>query len=148
MAELMKDGYSTTITLANLDSSAFIAVLEEKSLTPPGVDGGDAIDTTTMRNNNYKTKAAQSLKEMLNASFTAAYNPEAYNDIVGEINVVQKITVSFPGSLGEIVFWGFVKSFTPNEHTPGEQPTAEIEIVPTSENSAGSETEVSFVSVT
>ena len=129
---MLKDGYQTTVSFSDATSgaSAVLGVMEEKEVTPPGIDGGDGIDISTMRNTTWKTKWNQSLKELMNASFTAAYDAGEISEVSDMINVNQQITVNFSDE-SSITFYGFLKSFTPNACTPGEQPTAECEIVPT-----------------
>jgi hypothetical protein len=129
------DGYQCLIAFAqDADVS-----LWEKSVTPPGIDGGDPVDTSTMHNTTYRTKAARQLKELTNGSFTAAYDPQVYDQIVSLINVEGWITVHFPDG-STLDFMGYLKSFTPGEIVEGSQPEAECEIVCTNENSTGAET--------
>ena len=135
MARRIDDGFSTIISFENYPSIK----LWEKTLTPPGVDGGGAVDTTTMRNTAWRTMNPKKLKTMTDSSFTAAYDPAVYSDIVDACNETQRITVTFPDE-STILFWGYINSFTPNENTEGEQPTASVAIVATNQNDAGVET--------
>jgi len=136
-AGTLKDGFGITITFAGHD---FSLVLDPTSITPPGVDGGDPIDTTTHSNTAYRTKHPRSLKEITDASMTVVYDPDAWADIEAAINDNVAITFNFPGaSNGQVVVYGYLKSFTPNEYVEGEQATAECVIVVTNDN-AGTET--------
>jgi len=129
------DGYQCLIAFAqDADVS-----LWEKAVTPPGIDGGDAVETSTMHNTTYRTKAARQLKELTDASFTAAYDPAVYDQIVALINVEGWITIHFPDG-STLDFMGYLKSFAPGEIVEGSQPEAECEIVCTNENSTGAET--------
>ncbi len=129
MANRLDDGFATTISLANGTT------LFEKSVTPPGLDGGGSIDTTTMRNTLYRTMSPKSLITLSECSVTVAYDPAAYTTLIGALNTNQIITVTFPDA-STIAFWGWLNSFTPGENTEGEQPTAEITIIPSNHDNA------------
>lgn len=133
----LTDGHSTTITFA-ADGTI---ELKEISVTPPGVDGGGAIDITTMDNTTWRTKAAKSLADITDGSFTAAYDPVVYSDIVTNlINKNGSITVNFSDG-SNVVFKGYLNTFTPNEVSEGERPTAACTIVITNvDETDGSET--------
>ena len=55
------------------------------------------------------------------------------------VNSNQLITITFPGA-ETLAFWGWIDEFTPNAHVEGEQPTAELTIQPSNQNSSGVET--------
>jgi len=129
------DGHQTLITFA-ADSDVKIW---EKTITPPGVDGGGANDTTTMRNTMWRTMAPKKLKTLTNSSATVAYDPVFYNEAVAMINVNQLITFIFPDS-SEIAIWGWLNTFTPGEVVEGSQPTAECVIIPSNQNTTQIET--------
>src|SRR5574343_413431 len=123
-AGTMKDGMGIVMSFA--DFGDLFLHLDPTSITSPGVDGGDAIDNTTLTNSAWRTKTAKALIEYTNASFTAAYDPAAYSQAILAVNVNNAITVTFPDG-SSIQFYGYLKSFTPGEMTEGEQPTAECE---------------------
>lgn len=129
------DGFSTLVTLANAPSIK----LYEKEVTPPGVSGGGANDTTTMRNTAWRTNAPKKLKSLSAMKFTAAYDPAVYDDIVANVNVNQEITVTFADG-STLKFWGWINEFTPGAAKEGEQPTADVSIEPSNRNASGAET--------
>lgn len=131
----LTDGYQTLISFA-ADTDV---LLYEKQVTPPGVDGGDPIDQTTMRNSDWRTAAPRSLKMLTNGSMTVAYDPATYDEVMALINTNTLITVTLPNG-GTWAFYGYLKSFVPSELTEGEQPEAECEIIPTLRNGSGVET--------
>ncbi len=131
----LDDGFSTKIAFAADPDVSFW----EKTVTPPGVEGGDAIEQTTMFNTAWRTFAARALKTLTDSSVTAAYDPKVYDQIIALINVEGLITVHFPDA-STIDFYGFLKDFTPGENSEGEQPEADITIIATNINpSTGAE---------
>lgn len=130
----LDDGMKTLITLGNNPSIR----LWEKSVTPPAIVGGGAVDTTTMRNMAWRTQAPKKLKTLGNMSVTVAYASYAYHEIIQQVGVVQEITITFPDS-SSIVFRGWVDEFTPGENVEGEQPTATLTIISANLDSDGEE---------
>lgn len=117
--DMLRNGYQTLITfeaVADVD-------LWERTVTPPGFEGGDPIDTTTMFNAKYKTKAMQALIEMLQGGITCGYDPAALSatQIEALINVETTITVHFPDG-SSWAFYGALRSATPNANANGTLP--------------------------
>ena len=129
------DGFATLIEFSE-DSDV---QMWEKEVTPPGVSGGGENDTSTMRNTAWRTRSPKGLKTLSNSSFVAAYDPAVYDEIVAMCNVNQQITVTFPDD-STLTFWGWIDEFTPNAAVEGEQPTAEVTIIPSNQNASGTET--------
>ena len=139
---IMEDGFSTTISFSSseLSSSGVLTLyMQEKEVTPPGVDGGEKIDVTTMRNTSWRTFAPRNLKTLMEAPINVAWDPGLYDEMNNMINDNQSITITLPDT-ATIVFWGFVKSFTPSAHVEGSQPMASVSIEPTNRNASGAET--------
>lgn len=130
----MDDGFSTKITFAADPDVA----LWEKSITPPGLDGGDPIDTTTMFNTDLRTKALRQLMEMKESSFTAAYRAGTLPQLIALINVLTVITLTFPNGK-TWAFWGGLTKFEPGPLEEGTFPEATCTIAPTNEDTAGNE---------
>lgn len=122
----LKDGFSTKITFATDDNIEFW----EKSVKPPGIDGGDSIPQTTMHNTAWRTMAPRQLKTLTESSTTVAYDPVLYTSILALINVETTITVTFPDG-STLAFYGFLQKFEPSELKEGEQPEASVTITPT-----------------
>lgn len=127
----LDNGYRTLITLAIDTNIEFWEI----TVTPPGIDGGDEIDTTTMHNDTWRTKSARTLKDMTECSVTAAYDPSIYTAILAAINVETTITVTFPDG-STLAFFGYVKSFEPGALEEGTMPECTITIVPTNVDSS------------
>lgn len=131
---LQNDGFSTQIAFAQ---DANIS-LWEKTITPPGVDGGGEIDITTMINTAYRTKAPKSLITLTEVSFTAGYDAAVYDEVIAITNVNGLITLTFP--VGDtLAFYGWLNLFQPGDHVEGEFPEAECTIIVSNQN-AGVET--------
>lgn len=123
------DGYRTLIEFSEVD----ITFAWEKSITPPGIDGGGSIDITTMRNGDgttgWRTFAPKALKTLTESTATVTYDPEMYDQCLGNLQVNQLITITFPDG-ATLAFWGWLDTFKPGELTEGKQATAEITIMP------------------
>jgi len=129
------DGFATLIEFAE-DSDV---QMWEKEVTPPGVSGGGENDTSTMRNTTWRTRSPKGLITLSESSLTVAYDPAVYDEIISMVNVNQQITITFADE-STLVFWGWIDEFTPGAAVEGEQPTAEVKIIPSNQNAAGTET--------
>ena len=139
----MDDGFSTKLACAADPDIAFW----EKTVQPPGLDGGDAIDTTTMHNVTYRTMAPRQLVTMTASEITAAYDPVLYTSILNILNVETSWTCHFPDG-SKLDFFGFLQKFEPSEHSEGEQPEANITITPTNQDpTTGAEADPVMTSV-
>lgn len=136
MSERLDDGYQTLIGFAADPTVLFY----EKEVTPPGISGGGEVDTTTMRNSEWRTRNPKQLKTLSPASATCAYDPAVYPDIITNlINVNNLVTVTYPDG-DTLGFWAWLDEFTPGAHVEGEQPTADLTVIPSNQNAAGAET--------
>jgi hypothetical protein len=121
---VLRDGMRTTVTLARFPAISF----KEKTVTPPGFDGGDAIEQTTMFNEDVRTKWPRQLFEMTDASATVAYDPGVFGQIRQCINIPDTITVTYPDGTTQAA-WGYLQKFEPGELQEGEQPEADVTFV-------------------
>lgn len=131
----LKDGYPTGIAFSVNANVSFW----EKAVTPPGADGGDTVDTTTMRNVKYRTFASRGLITLTEMTSTVAYDPRVYDDTDGFdalINVEGSITVHFSDG-SKVDFFGYLRSFAANEIVEGTQPEGTIVIQPTNFDPVG-----------
>lgn len=119
------DGMFSVITFARLPTVSFW----EKGVTPPGLEGGDAIDATSHHNVRYRTKCPRSLIDLTDVTTKVFYDPNVYNQIITDlINVPDTVTVEFHDG-STLAFYGYLKSFVPDEMTEGTKPEATITIV-------------------
>jgi hypothetical protein len=125
----LDDGYKTVICLGASPTMS----LWEKTVKPPGLDGGEAVDTTTMHNTVFRTKAPRQLKDATACTFTAAYDPAMLTALLTRINVEDTITVHFPNG-GSLAFFGFLQSFETADIAEGTQPEATCTITPTNQD--------------
>lgn len=130
----LDDGYSTKIACAADPDISFW----ERTITPPGIDGGEPIDTTTMHNTVWRTMSPRSLRTMTPVTVSAAYDPDIYDEAAALINLNREWTVTFPDG-STLDFWGALTQFTPGELVEGTFPEASITIVPTNQDNAGDE---------
>jgi hypothetical protein len=101
----LDDGHSTKVTFATDPDIS----LWEKAVQPPGVDGGDEIQTTTMFNEVWRTTSPRQLKTLTPSTFKAAYDPAVYDQIVALVNVRTTITDTFPDG-STLASYGFLKA--------------------------------------
>jgi hypothetical protein len=134
IVERLRDGFPTTIDLTGAGTTFW-----EKTVQPPGIDGGEPINTTTMRNSSVRTKAPRSLYDVTPMQLSVAYDPTVYDTIIAAVNVNQEIVTTFPDE-GTVTWWGYLKSFVPEPNEEGKEPMASITLVPTNVNSSGEET--------
>jgi hypothetical protein len=129
------DGFPTTVAMENLLTIPFW----EKTVTPPGIDGGEAIEQSTMHNVAWRTFRARSLKTLTPMTLTAANDPAVFTNIEAQCNIEQTFTVKLADG-STIAFYGYLQKFEPQSHEEGTQPEATITIVPTNRDpSDGSE---------
>lgn len=133
MTQMLSDGFSTTISL---NSGAI--KLYERTVKPPGISGGGAINKTTMRNTTWRTFAAKRLKTLTESSLKCGYDVAVYPQIVTNCQVNQLITVTFPDG-ATLAFWGFIDEFEPDDLEEGNFPMATVKIVPTNCDTTGTE---------
>jgi hypothetical protein len=117
----LTDGFRTLIAFAANPTVKFW----EKRVTPPGLDGGDKIDISTMHNSTWRSFYASSLITMSDATVRVAYDPAVYSDILSLLNVPGSVTVWFPDS-SYLNFFGFIRMFEPDEMSEGSQPEATL----------------------
>jgi len=125
----MPDGFPTTIAFAANAAIQFWEVTTQ----PPGIDGGEPINNTTMLNILWRTMRARKLKTLTPIKVTAAYDPDAFNsatNLVTMINHEDSVTVHFPTN-DTVAFYGYLQKAEPAEHKEGEMPLLTITVVPT-----------------
>ncbi len=122
----LPDGYQT---LYAFERAPTLSVWE-KSVKPPGIDGGDAIDITTMHNLDFRTMAARALKTLTQSTFKGAYDPNAINQLMELINASGSITVHYPDG-STLSFFGFLKSVEFDDLVEGTMPEGTFTVVPT-----------------
>lgn len=123
----LKEGQGITIAFSRRATVSFWEV----TIKPPGIDGGDAVEQTTQLNTTWHTTAPRVLKTLTEATVNAAYDPNVYNDILTYlINQEGSVTVKFEDG-STLDFYGYLRTFEPEEHKEGEQPRASIAITPT-----------------
>ena len=122
----LASGHRTRVSIAADTDYEFF----EKTVTPIGIEGGDAKDITTQHNTLWRTKTPGRLLDLTELTMEGSYDATlAYTSMASIINVCTTITIFFPDG-STLAFYGFVKSFIPGQMEEGEQPMATITIVP------------------
>lgn len=126
----MLDGFSTTIDmLGNNDTIATAPGIRffEKSVKLPGLEGGDMIDTTSMRNIRWRTKVPKQLISMKTMTCKVSYRCDVYDNDYFEtfLNKIQGLRVNLPTG-AQYGFWGALTDFEPDENKEGEEPQATV----------------------
>jgi hypothetical protein len=135
----LRDGHGTKVAFTST-----LTKLEEVEVTPPGMEGGEPVDQTTMRNVKWRTSASRRLRTLTPMTLTAAYDPSALSELVDLINAPDElITVEYPDG-STYAFWGYIQNFSPEGLSEGNRPQASVTIVPTNLNGSGVETDPVF----
>ncbi len=122
----LKQGYRSTITF-DRDTNVN---LFEKTTKPPGIDGGDPVDQTTMFNNDYRTMAPRELVTLTPITYKAAYDPVVITELLAMVNIEQTITETFPDG-STVAYYGYLRSVEFDELVEGTQPECTVTVVPT-----------------
>ena len=126
---LLTQGHGTKIYFTTTP----ILWFEEKSITPPAIDGGEPINTTvdvagTQRVSLSAPRAK--VKMGTNINLTVAYDPRVYNfysELNRAIGLNQYIRCQFPDN-SQLRFLGWIQSFSASAMQEGEQPEASVSI--------------------
>lgn len=118
----LTDGHPTTMTFYALGTGVVLKA-KETSVTPPGIAAGGENDTTTMRNETWRTKQPKHLKTLTNGALTFQYDPAIYDQILLIIGVNGQILAEFADG-STLLFWGWLDDFTLGECVEGTMPTA------------------------
>ena len=134
VGQYLTDGYQSLFTFAADPDVSFWEV----TVKPPGAEGGDPIDTTTMHNSVWRTMALRQLKSLTEGSGTAAYDPQVLPQLTALINVLTSCTVHNPDG-SAWVFWGGLTQFDVDERSEGGFPLANYTVTPTNMDPLGNE---------
>lgn len=120
------DGFVAKITFDNDPNITFW----EKSVKPPGLDGGEGIDRSTMFNLVYRTFHPGGLITVTNPTTKVAYCLQSFTDIIAIINDETTVTITVcDGS--QMSFFGALQKFEPDELVPNTHPEATITVLAT-----------------
>ena len=133
-ATRLDDGFSSTIGFG-LNASVHVY---EKSIKPPGIHAGGAVDTTTMRNVAYRTASPKRLKTLAEGTVKVAYATSCLSQLLAMVGKNQLITVTFSDG-STWAFYGWIDEFNPDALVEGQQPEAEIKFIPSNQDASGAE---------
>lgn len=138
----LDDGYRTLITFARAPDIAFW----EKTVKPPGLDGGDPINTTTMWNTRWRTMKTRQLITMSEGTAKVAYDPKLYTTILSILNQPDTVTYRFPDG-STVAVYAALQKFEPDDLEEGSQPEATITILMMNQDADGVETDPAVAEV-
>jgi len=122
----MPDGYRSTFAAAAKPGLQ----LWEVSGKPPGIDGGEMINTTTMLNNIWRTWDARHLKTLTPLTFKAAFDPDVWNDLLNMINTPGAWTFHYPSG-DALSFYANLEKVEPEDFEEGKMPMVTCTLTPT-----------------
>lgn len=122
----LEDGFRSLHTFSHNPTIG----LWEVEVTPPGEDGGEPINTTTMHNVQFRTMSPRALVSSSPSTIRFAYDPAVRTSIRQEINREQTMTVMFPDGSTE-AYYGFLQSVTFDPLVEGTMPMGTANIQPT-----------------
>jgi hypothetical protein len=110
----------TTLTFTGTGVSF---TLDWVTITPAPLEGGEAIDTTSLANTQFKTSMPQTLISCGDLTFSGELNADALDDAVDSINKEATAVVVVGNGGGTFTYYGYLKSVTPGSLTAGEKAT-------------------------
>jgi len=125
----LKDGYSTKIASAMDPDVSFW----EKTVQPPGLDGGEMIPQTTMFNTTWRTFEPRALVTATDMQVVVAYDPAVLTQILALLNVPHSWTIHYPDGSTENWYLA-LRQFQRAPLVEGTQPEATITMSPTNQD--------------
>lgn len=122
----LPDGFSSKIAFARDPNIQ----LWEKQMKPPGIDGGEPIEQTTMHNAEWRTMAMRALKTLKPSTMVCAYDPSCYTALNELVNEAGAVTQHFPDG-SSLSYYAGVNDVDFAELVEGTQPEVTITITPT-----------------
>jgi hypothetical protein len=128
----MNEGYQTRM----INSLALNAPLWPKTVQPPGMDGGEAIDVATMWNTVWRPMRPSTLLTLTEAVLVCAYDPDCVMQLLNILNREATITIKYP-NFARYSFFGYYRTFEIAAHTRGAQPEATVTVQATNWDPVG-----------
>lgn len=122
----LRNGYQAWISFA-LDTDA---KYYEIDVGVPGFDIGDPVENTTQQNQTWRTTGPRSLITLTPFQVKAAYDPQAYTELLNIAGLETTITILFPDN-STLAFFGFLKQVEFDQMSDGTMPALTMTIVPT-----------------
>lgn len=121
---MLEDGFRTTLALSLLPTLS----LWEQTVKPPALDGGEAIDVTTMHSLTWRGKAPRKLIDMGPITMKGGYDPNIYAQGLTVINRKGAATVRFPDNT-TLDVWAWVQKLEPDDNAEGAMPTMTVTVI-------------------
>jgi len=114
------DGLGLRFELVNQGLVAYV-----KNITPPGVEGGDPINTTTTDNTSFESQAPRTLKMKTAINAEVTYDKNDKDAWEAAVDQSDDVLVHYPDDSSDLDA-GWLGSFLANQTTFNEQPTAQV----------------------
>ena len=122
----MGDGYYFRYVFQNKPNIA----LWEVTGKPPGLDGGELIDNTSMQNTHWRTRRTRHLITLTPSECTCYFDPDVFPDLLLMLNEEQSVTFWYPDNSAEAFFGAMTKAEW-GEFREGDPPTVVVTVSPT-----------------
>jgi hypothetical protein len=128
------EGFPTTITLTDAGVTFW-----EKTVEPLVSDGGEPVNTTSMRNVKVRTFSPRHLYQVDPVEITALYDGSFYSTLQNTssgINKNQQIVTTLPDGT-TITWWGYIQKAKFDAMEEGKEPLVHLTLVHTGRNNSG-----------
>ena len=122
---MLEDGYQTLMNFSLLPALC----LQIITVKPPGLEGGDPIDQTSMHNDEMRTSAPRALITLTQGTIKAAFDPAVWTQARSIINRNQTITTRLPDG-STLAFYGWLRAIDPDELAEGTRPEMTVTVEP------------------
>lgn len=130
----LKDGHGPTKATLAISADTNLNIWEiEVGL--PGYDNGEAIDTTTQWNTDWRTFAARYLNTMTEFQVVGAFDPSIYDEVLALKGVETTFTIHIPDD-STLSFFGYVRTMEFEKMVEGTMPKVTLGIKPTNTDPA------------
>jgi hypothetical protein len=139
---ILENGYRTTLSIDGVT-----ALFEVVSITPPALQSDDPVEQTNMQTNNWRSFSGGALLSLGDISLTVHYAVGAFDQIKNILRQNKYCTIRFPdGSV--LGTYCIIQSFSPEELTINEKPTASLTLKPSNRTTSNPPSEFGYVYTT
>jgi len=125
----LTQGYQALLTITDYLTLEYFEI----EITPPGLDGGEPIDTTTMHNTTYRTFTPRSLKTLRPFPVRGAYDPLMFSRALALINIETTFTITWSDG-STLAFYAYLQKAEYGPLGEGTMPEMTLTVVPTNQD--------------